>query len=518
MSTSKVRKFSYNAEYDFKSSKILVSAESMRNWEQASFGHNAARSLAMMELAAAKMAQFIIQRYPEERRIIIVCGAGNNAGDGYAMARFFWSAGCEVQIFAMQPPEKLGEDAKDMAVRARELEIPIVNISSAAELCALDSALKQSPVPLIVDALMGTGLQRPLEGLWRDVVQVINAQNLCVASVDLPSGLGANDGKVWGEAIIATHTLTLGAPKLGLFINLGPEHAGDICAFDIGLSAPCADLPRISLLTDIWQLHLARRPRRLCAHKGLYGHALLVGGAPGMTGAINLAAYAALRGGAGLVTVGFAGDGAALCPELMSIKLNQTASSPSFEKALEAATVIACGPGLGRSPQALAILETLRAYKGILVLDADALWALAQSQVAFSASTLVLTPHIGEAAHLLGVSNEEVINDSVGAAKILAQRYNAMLILKSHTTLIAAQNGDLAVSARPNPAMVGPGFGDALTGVVAAQLACAAMDGIDHFDALCMAVCRHANAGQKAAALRGMALCASDLIESLAWE
>ncbi|MGI5830807.1 MAG: NAD(P)H-hydrate dehydratase [Bradymonadia bacterium] len=514
----KYRPFSYQAEYDFSSHSILVDAKSMQTWEKRCFSQNSARSLAMMELAAAKISQYLLRAYPEQERYIVVCGAGNNAGDGYAVARYLSGAAKKVEVFALRAGATLSSDARDMWLRANEVGIEIRELIDEASYEALATALSLRPQAFVVDAILGTGLDRAVDGLWKRCIDLLNAQDLCIASVDLPSGIGADDGKVWGAAIKASLTFTLGAPKQGLFISQGPEYSGNIMAIDLSLGPPPENLARKLLLSDMWAKNLVLKPRRLSTHKAECGHALLIGGGKGMAGAINISAHAALRSGAGLVTAAFLDEGSTILPEIMSVQLQSSVLSKDFDKAIERADVIACGPGLGRTAQSTAVLEKLRSYTGVLVLDADALWTLAKSEINFSAKLTVLTPHIGEAALLLKCSTRELLDDVLAAACKIAKRYQVFTVLKAHSTIIACPNGDFAISAKPTPFLAGPGFGDALTGMIAAHIASSQIDGIDYHDAICLAVYHHAHAGLRAAALHGKATTATDLINSLCIE
>jgi hydroxyethylthiazole kinase-like uncharacterized protein yjeF len=435
-------------------------------------------------------------RWPGARRCVIACGAGNNAGDGYVIARLAARAGLQVTVLAASDPGGLrGAAAQSFAEWVSEGG---VTVQYAGE-----------PLPeahVLVDALLGTGLDRPVEGRYATLIEALDRHPAPILAVDVPSGLSADSGRVMGRALRAELTISFIGRKRGLYTADGPDHAG-YRLFD-GLGVPAAVYDEVAAdgwLTTAQGLSWPGR-RPLNAHKGQFGHLLVVGGGPGMAGAARMVGTAALRSGAGLVTVACHPDSAAAInggqPELM---VGALSDPRQLGRLLRRADVLAVGPGLGQSDWARAALGQSLDAQLPTVLDADALNLLAGDP--FSRRDWILTPHPGEAARLLEVAIPDVQNDRFAAVRALQARYGGTVVLKGRGSLVACASGDTWVCDHGHPAMASAGMGDVLTGVIAGLYA----QGMTPDDAASLGVWLHAMAGERAAC-GGPGLLASDLI------
>jgi NAD(P)H-hydrate epimerase len=454
----------------------------------------------LMNRAAAAVFAAIRSYWPGESRLNVICGAGNNAGDGYVLARIAQAAGYEVWVAGLKAADQLGGDA---ATAVNDY------ISASGIIAEFTADSPQSP-GIVVDALLGTGLDRPVSGTYADAIRWINAQPGPVVAVDIPSGLSADTGSVMGVAVKADLTVSFIGQKQGLFTASGPEQAG-ICVFD-DLEVPRQIYEAVSKSgVIIREKENWFSARKRDTHKGSFGHVFALGGAPGYAGAVRMCGEAALRSGAGLVSLATHVDHAAIInatrPELM---VRAVADGSDFDQFIEAASVIAAGPGLGQGDWGKNLFKAALATATPLVVDADALNLLADEPQ--SRGNWIITPHPGEAARLLGSSVAEVQGDRFSAVRELAARFNAVAILKGCGSLVCGPDGELALCDAGNPGMASAGMGDVLTGVIAA---CAAQ-GMNLFEAACAGVWVHAVAGDRAARLQGeRGLFATDLLPHL---
>lgn len=401
------------------------------------------------------------RRFPDARRWLVLCGAGKNAGDGYIVARLARAGGCDVAVAALSDPHRLTGDAA-RAWRDFQQAGGLVSQFSDA-LCA--------DAEIVIDALLGTGLTRSLEGAYLRAVESVNAGPAPIISVDIPTGLSGDSGRVLGAAVKAQLTVTFIARKQGLYLGAGPEHAGDVIF--AGLGVPLDKVGHVTPQARLFDRAdhariLPRRPRT--AHKGDFGHVLVIGGNDGMGGSVRLAAEAALRSGAGLVTVATRADNVAAViagrPELMC---RGVSGADGLEPLLARATVIAVGPGLGRDSWARDLLDAALDAPRPMVVDADALNLIAERPR--KGTSWVLTPHPGEASRLLGLSTAAIQSDRLGAVVALCERFGGVALLKGRCTLVG-QSGELPyVIDAGNPGMATAGMGDVLTGVIAGVLA-----------------------------------------------
>lgn len=455
----------------------------------------------LMSRAGVATFRTLRQHWPQAQRVAVVCGAGNNAGDGYVIARLAHEAGLMVSLLTLATPEKLRADALTAYEAAHTAGVSITPFQWQS----------LADADVIVDAILGTGLEREVTGVWWEAIKAINKQQAPVLAVDIPSGLNADSGTVMGIAVQADVTITFIALKQGLFTGQGPSHCGDIEFADL-------EVPN-----DVYQaIHPASRryagedlskllaPRPRAAHKGRHGHVLVVGGDLGMAGAPRMAGEAAARCGAGLISIAtrtaHAGFQAAVRPELM---FRGVENLSELGLLMARATVVAIGPGLGRAEWGQSMLEFVLASDCPLVIDADALNLLANQPV--RRDNWILTPHPGEAARLLKMTSAEVEADRFTAVSDLAVRFGGVCVLKGSGSLIASEEAGIFLSTSGNPGMATGGMGDVLTGVIAGLLA----QGMTAMEAARAGVYLHGKAGDRAAATGERGLMAMDLMTFL---
>lgn len=434
--------------------------------------HRIPESALMARAGAAAFAE-LRARWPEVRRIAVCCGPGNNGGDGRVVADCARQAGIEAEVIG------LGEAAR------------------------LDDAFD-----LVVDALFGIGLSRAPEGEAAKLIDAINALDVPVLALDLPSGLNADTGIATGPVVVADCTVTFITYKRGLFTADGPRVCGRVTLAP--LEVPVAAQTGLDAVGAVMPTALAPRllgARRHDQHKGDSGHVLVVGGAAGLRGAAILAGTAALRTGAGLVSVAVAPGGSAQArPELM---VHEFGDVTALHQLLERADVIAVGPGLGRDERAHAALAAVLAAGKPTVIDADAL-ALLADYLPLRANC-VLTPHPGEAARMLNVTTAEIQADRYAASAALRALTGGVVVLKGAATQVAAPDAEIQVCAAGNPGMATAGTGDVLTGVIAALMA----QGLSPMMAAAAGVQLHAESGDRAAVGGQRGMVAGDLIDQL---
>jgi len=481
----------------------IYSASQVRALDRFEIEQRKVPGYTLMTRAAEAALKLLRARWPQARRVAVVCGGGNNGGDGYVLARLAQAAGLEALVLAATPPDSLTDDAR----RAQD---DWVAAGGPAHPFAAD-ALAGGDV--IVDALLGIGLKGPPRPETLAVIEAINAAHRPVLALDIPSGVDADTGIVHGAAVRAELTLSFVAFKSGTFVGAGPDHAGVVLLDDLGIVPPAR--PEFApLMRRIDESELAQNlPKRARdSHKGTSGRVLIVAGGPGMPGAARLAGEAALRVGAGLVTIAGAPENllavTATRPELIYLP-----TQGGNLDALRAADVVAIGPGLGTAEWGARLWsEFLRANPARAVVDADALNLLAREPAKLSADW-ILTPHPGEAGRLLGTDAAAVQVDRLGAVRELHSRYGAVVVLKGAGTLVAAggEPAALHICERGNPGMATAGMGDVLTGVIAGLVPAIG----DSARAARIGVLVHALAGDSAAQGGQRGLIASDVIAEL---
>jgi NAD(P)H-hydrate epimerase len=503
----------------------LVSAAEMRALDRHSISTLRVPGEVLMESAGRAVADRVLATLARGNRaqaqVGVICGVGNNGGDGFVVARQLHLLGIDVFVVSIGDEGRLPEDAANNHRRMLALEIPLQ-----------ESDWVVPPGGVVVDALFGTGLTRPLEGSVGEAVLRINdarEAGATVISVDLPSGLDADTGQVMGVAVQADETVTIGLPKLGLCLEPGRSHAGRIHVARIGSADEAPDcVPSAVLWTRAsCAAHLPERPA--AGHKGSFGHVLLVAGSRGKTGAAHLAALGAARAGAGLVTLA--------CPagvaEILEIKTTEamTAAVPDTEDHHFAAAaisrlvslagerdVVAIGPGVGQNPETAGLMcELAKLIEQPLIVDADGLNAFAgepglTSILKSRSAATVLTPHPGEAARLLGVTSPEINRDRVSAARKLAAATGSVVLLKGAGTVVSAPDGQLAINPTGGPELSAGGTGDVLTGLLAAFMA----QGLPAWEAAVLAAWVHGDAGDRLSRRAGHSgLLASELADEV---
>ncbi len=505
----------------------VLTTQQMREADRRTIEDIGLPSIVLMENAGRQVVAAMESAFEAlaSMRVAVLCGRGNNGGDGFVVGRTLFERHLDVGVYLVGHAEDVKGDARVNLDVLRNVGMDIVEIGDAAawELHGTDVLGSD----LIVDALFGTGLSGPLSGLAETVVADLNASARPVVSIDLPSGLSADGPDVPGPAVHANVTVTLGAPKLPLVMPPAEAFAGNLVIADIGIpQAVIRELegPWVEILTRESMRELVE-PRSADSHKGDYGHVLIVAGSRGKSGAAALAGHAALRSGAGLVTIATPESAlpalAALGMEYMTTPLDETEEGTvaleAIDRVLEVrADVIAIGPGLGRTPDTTAFVQALVERAGVpLVIDADALNAFAGDAdrlVGRDGIDIVITPHPGEMARLTGVSIEEVQAHRLDVARDFAATHRVHVVLKGHRTVIATPEGKTFINLTGNPGMATGGTGDVLTGMVGAWLA----QFLDAEAAAKLAVYLHGLAGDLAEADEGeVAMIAGDLVDRL---
>jgi len=429
----------------------------------------------LMEVAGRRAAQAALQLLGGARGpVIILAGKGNNGGDGFVAGRYLARAGIGVTALLIGPETEYAGEAHRTLAEAKASGVEMRTADPDGLRASLEAAA------LIIDALFGTGFRGPARGLAADLIQTANAVKRPILAIDVPSGLNADTGHPEGPAVRASATVTMGLPKVGLLVFPGAELAGTIYVADIGYPPALADDPalRTHLVTgEMVRTRLPPRPPD--SHKGVYGRTLIIAGSVGFTGAAVLAALGALRTGAGLVTLGVPEAVypvvAAHVVEAMPTPLPAAGgalaaeASTRIEELLAISDAVAVGPGLSTAPGVRKVVEALLRSGRPLVIDADGLNALAGSAdvLRAAAGPVVITPHPGELARLLGTPTTGILRDRLGTARATAQNLRCAVVLKSASTVVATPDGEAFIIRTGNPGMSTGGMGDVLTGAVA---------------------------------------------------
>ena len=487
--------------------RAIYSSEQVRSFDRRATDELGIASFELMCRAAQAAVDYLRARWPAARSLLIYCGAGNNGGDGYALAALAMAAGLDARIVAVSDPTALRGAAAEAWALARQSRVPVEPFRQDAH--------RDFQPALVVDAVIGTGLKREIEGASQAAVAEINASGRAVLALDVPTGLDSDTGEIRGVAVAASATISFVGLKAGLFLGAGPELRGELAFSSLGLpDSVFQGAAPILLRLAASELESILRPRSRLSHKGLNGRVLVIGGAPGMGGAARLAAEAALRAGAGLVHAGVARESVGTVmagrPEILCRGID---GPEDLADLMAAADVIVVGPGLGREAWgerlAAAALEAARP----LVVDADALYFLAQR--ARRRDDWVLTPHPGEAGGLLGMTTVNVQQARAAAVREITRRHGGIAVLKGACSLIAQADENSAtcpsVCDYGNPGMATAGMGDVLAGVLAALIG---QLGFSR-QTVEAAVLAHALAGDDAARDGERGLIASDLFPHL---
>ena len=504
--------------------RVLTAAQ-MQGVDRRAIDELGIPGLVLMENASVGVADAVGDRFPEVTNVVILCGPGNNGGDGLALARILDARGYGVSTFLVSRSDRLSADA---ASQLSILERASRYVERITPESCLEPVIRQAESSdLIIDALFGTGLTRPLEGHFAELVKDLDRVSTPKLAVDLPSGLDGSRGSIPGPHLRAEMTVTFAAPKIAHVLAPACEAVGEVAVVDLGIPPELVEEAdgNLHLCTEASILSLWAEDDP-SAHKGDHGHCLLVGGSRGKSGAVVLAARAAVRAGAGLVTaavpdslVGLVDGGSW---ESMTVGLPETSEGQPATGALdlldritEKKSAIGLGPGLGTGDGSRAVVEKLVSELAVpVVLDADALnvlageWQLLRDRQ----GPTILTPHPGEAARWLGVTAAEIQEDRIARVSEMASRSGAIVVLKGFRSLIAEPDGGIWINPTGNSGMATGGSGDVLTGLLTALLG----RGYDPLEASLLAVYAHGAAGDIAAGRHGRAgLAARDLVSAL---
>lgn len=505
----------------------IVTATQMKELDRLTITQARIPGPTLMEAAGTGVASCMEEHFGPlaGRRVTVFCGKGHNGGDGFVVARLLKRKRALVHVLLLNKPTELTGAPKTMYRRLLQVAGKSV-VQAPFSPDRVRALLGTSH--LVVDALLGTGLSSPVTGVYQVTIDLINSGGLPVVAVDLPSGLHADTGATLGSAVQATLTVTFGLPKLGLYIGSGIDYAGTVRVWDIGI--PSHLIATVSSPYSLITLAETRQRlplRKLSSHKGTYGHAGIIAGSEGKTGAAALAAKAALRVGTGLVTVATP----ASANPILEAKLLEAMTTPmpeTKERTLalagldrlitfaNAKTAVAIGPGLTTHPETVELVHALLAkIEKPLVLDADALNALAGRTGTLATCKVppILTPHPGEMARLDGRGTPQVINENrIGTATRFAKRHGVIVVLKGARTVIAHPDGRVAICPTGNPGMATAGTGDVLTGMLTGFAA----QGLGQWEAACAGTFFHGLAGDLAATDLGLAgMTAGDLVDRI---
>lgn len=481
-------------------SKALYQTSAIKQLEKIAMAHGISEAM-LMEKAGEAAWSYLQSVWPLARRITVCCGGGNNGGDGFVVARLARRSGYDVKILLVGSFKNQSDTAQQMQKLCQEIDINMVPFTKGYQISESD---------VIIDAIIGTGLSKSLNGDTLDAVQAMNQANIPIFSLDVPTGINADTGEVMGAAINAKQTITFIALKVGLVTGPALNHIGSLLLATLNI--PKSDnMPKPSaIMYDTSPVSLLKRPRD--SHKGMFGHVVIIGGNYGMSGAPRITAAAALRVGAGRVTIITRPEYAALAnlsmPEILSAGVDSIADMP---KSVESATILAVGPGLGLDRWATSMMSFVLKHQIPIVVDADGLRWLAKHPT--KRDNWILTPHPGEASVMLGVSHDEIQADRLKAAIALQKKYGGIVVLKGAGSIIALPDELPRICVNTgNPGMASAGMGDSLTGIIAALLA----QRLTAVDAAELGVWVHAKAGDLAANEGGeRGLLASDLLPYL---
>lgn len=505
----------------------VVTAAQMQTLDRRMIQETKVPGTTLMERAGTGVVSCLLQAWgnPKGKKVVILCGKGNNGGDGLVVARLLKKKWAKIQVVLMAPLNELSPNAKIMYRRLSKIIRPsLYSVNPSWE--TLRSLTQDAD--LLIDALLGTGLSSSVRDPYTLAIEAMNASPAFTVAIDIPSGLDSNTGATLGVSVQADLTVTFGCPKLGLYLGSAIDKVGKIEVVDIGIPQNFVEdvNPHIQLLSqETVQPLIPSRPQS--SHKGTFGHAGIVGGSPGKTGAPAMAGLGALRVGTGLVTVATPQSVSAILEsKLLEVMTEPMPESPQHLMGMETRSALlafannksalALGPGLGVSQETTELLRLLLPQlEAPCVLDADALNGLAHHCQIFSSMKRppILTPHPGEMARLLETSSSKQVNDNrIGVSRQFAMQHRVILVLKGARTIIAEPQGQVAICPTGNPGMASAGMGDVLTGLIVGLLA----QGLSAWDAARAGVYLHGLAGDLAAATIGEpGLIAGDVIAAI---
>jgi len=491
----------------------VVTSQQMREIDRKAIEENNLSGLTLMENAGSRIFQNLKNIYPDLRlkKTVIFAGSGNNGGDGFVVARHLYNYGVKVKVFLLTPFNKIKGEAGENLNTINKMGVELIE-AETTKLEEIQRAIQNSD--LIIDAILGTGLQGKVTGLKAKIIDLINIANKEVVAIDVPSGLNADTGRIEGPCIKAAHTITLALPKIGLLIFPGASYAGKITIEDIGI--PSYLLKNNKIKTNMVTKEIVKPLlpfRATCSHKGSFGKALILAGSVGMTGAAYLASEAAMRSGAGIVVLGIPRS---LNP-IMEVKLTEVMTLPLAEtekqslgeeaeetilKLMKNYSVLGIGPGISRQAETQRLVRKVIEKSNIpLVVDADAIYALSEDPTILkkTKTPLVITPHPGELAKLINKDVGYILNNQLDITREIAQKYGIVVVLKGARTIIANKEGETYINVGDNPGMATGGSGDVLTGIICSLIA----QGADNFSAAITGVYIHTLAGDLARGIKG---------------
>ncbi len=505
----------------------VVTADIMQKLDRMAIDNCGIPGIVLMENAGRGAKRIIESHYPDlfNRKVAVFSGKGNNGGDGFVIARHLSNMGIYVKVFLLTVGDDLRGDAKINFDIIRRMGTDIFELRDESCIDLIQDELKG--FDLIIDAIFGTGLNSDVKGIFWEVIELINKTDIPTVSIDIPSGLSADTGRVLGNCVKADLTVTFAHPKLGLLIHQGPENVGKLETIDISIPGYLIENENIQNHLIVGnELKPLIPPRHPDSHKGDFGHLLVVAGSAGKTGAAALTCLGAMRVGVGLVTLGI--------PEslnhIMENKLTEVMTEPLFEctpgflgiKAIEkimeltkGKNALALGPGLSTKEETVELVA--RIIKEItipIVIDADGINAFAKNKDTLkeAKSPIVLTPHPGEMARLTGTTVAEIQDNRIEISRSFAKEYCVHIVLKGSRTVITDPKGDVYINPTGNPGMATGGMGDVLTGMISSFIA----QGLDITDAAKLAVFSHGLAGDTIVCERGeIGLLATDVIERI---
>ena len=477
----------------------LYTAKQVQAMDHMAIHERGIPGIELMERAGLAAFELLRKHWPDARSIAVFCGTGNNGGDGYVIARLAFEAGMQVCLYQVGDHTKLKGDALSSANQLNGSDVKRLSWKS-------DSKIEAD---VIVDAMLGTGLSGEVSDHYREVIEAINVCHIPVLAIDIPSGLHSDNGTVLGLAVRAERTISFIGMKKGLYTGMAPDYVGEL--HFSGLAIPhdiyaSFDASAMAISYDSQKSLLG--PRSRISHKGQNGHVLIIGGNHGFSGAARLAGEAALRAGAGLVTIATRKEHASCLntgrPELMVHGVEQASD---LAELMDRADVLVIGPGLGQDNWARQLFARVLESQLPMVIDADGLNLLAQNPL--QKKNWVLTPHPAEAGRLLGQSTKEINADRYAAIEQLQKSYGGTVVLKGAGSLIRSAEPPTTVCTEGNPGMATAGMGDVLSGIIASLMG----QGLAQDDAAMLGVCLHASAADGAVSVEGeRGLLASDLM------
>ena len=506
----------------------VATAEQMQELDRKAIEAYRIPGIVLMENAGRGATEVISNTFPDlqKMKIAIVAGKGNNGGDGFVIARYLLNRRISVKVYLLADPKGLRGDAETNFQIFQRMKGEVISVPSSKDYQKVKKELEK--FDLLIDAIFGTGLDAEVRGYYREVIDHLNTLQKPIVAIDIPSGLDANTGKPFGTAVRASLTITFGLPKIGQVISPGLDYVGKLKLVDIGLPKKLVEEERIQtyLLENDEIRGWLSTPRRPDTHKGDYGHLLVIAGSVGKTGAAAMACEAALRIGAGLVTLAIPKS----LNAIMEVKLTEVMTEPlpetpkqtlslrafsSILRLCENKKAVIIGPGIGtfKETQSL-ILKLIKTLNLPIILDADGLTALATQPKTLPTTnrSLILTPHPGEMAKLIRSTPKDVQEDRISISRNFAQSHHVHLVLKGHRSLIATPKGEVFINPTGNPGMASGGTGDVLTGMIGGLIC----QGFDILQSLQMAVYLHGLAGDEMAQELGeKSLIARDIIEKI---